>query len=242
LSKSHLTVTMVLQVFWTILHYANRSKGLEWEQSSSGSILAGTERAALTGAQARTQAFHHELHAKIKQAGSLSKLRTSGNGLKWAMVKNTGYDVGPGRKNAFENIAATVIQETDKSVLISRQKLLRMNGWSTLRTALHLATNEWLSWAGGGLDTRKFEYWDQIPDQPIVKEVWYGEAKRERIQGMYDNDLDQLTKLGDFLSTHPLLCNNPQESVKKRVIDRTMHKAIKYLLDVGGITFFVGRG
>jgi hypothetical protein len=224
---------MVLQVFQTIMQYAQPSKRLALEQSSSGSMSAGSRRRTFTAAKSQTKDFQKDLHARIKAAGSLSKVQSPKNDLKWALVKNTGYDVGRGKQGAFSNIAVAAVEETAQAVLDSRQKLLQMKGWSTLRTVLYLATNEWLTWNGGGLDKKKFEYWDQIPEQQLNELSWYGEEKQEKIHRLYTNDLDQLAKLGKYLTTYPLLCNNPAESADKRVIDMRMHTAIKNLLDVG---------
>lgn len=215
------------------MQYGNLSKHLERERASSGSISAGSRRPELTAQTKEADKFRQEFNQLVKDSKGLSNVKTSNRDIKWAVVQNTGYEVTHVKPGGFKALAAVVVDETSQSVLMSRKMLLRMKGWSELRTALWLATNEWLHWNTSGVDQRVFQYWDRIREQKVKEETWYGEAKIDRIHRLFTRDLDNLTRLGDILTTYPSLCNNPDEPAKKRVISLEAYQSIKALLDVG---------
>ena len=227
-------MTMVAQVFLNLMHLANPSKHLLRERTASGSLSAGTARREVMDKEQETDEFRKELCKKIKESKGLSNIQTKEGDIKWALVQNTGYDISKiGGKSPLAALANRVVDETTQAVLMSRKMLLRKKGWSELRTALWLATNEWLRWNGSGIDQPEFNYWDRIREQKIKEETWYSEEKIERILELYSVDLKILTDLGDGLTTNPGLTNNPDQPARKRIISVEAYETIKKTLDVG---------
>jgi len=98
--------------------------------------------------------------------------------------------------------------------------------------SLWLEVNQWLSWNRSGLVRNRFEYWDGVPDQKPEMAMFYEGEKANKIQQLLGEDLEQLGLLGNFLTSSPALCNNPDSHVRDRVISIELEEAIDNLLAV----------
>ena len=234
-------MAMVAQVFQSLMEYGNRSKHLDREVTRLNSVPGvGSRRRQLNTTD--VQAFEAELTEKIKLSNGLSNIQSSSEAMKWAVVTNTGYTIGKVGKGGSTAMASSVLQETRDSVLMSRRKLLETKGWSSLRTGLWLAANEWLQWNTSGTNLKTFEYWDRIPEQRLDEQRWYNEEKAERIHLLFSDDLESLEKLGNDMIGSKGVCNNPDESVKKRVISLKMYRLTKAYLEARAFESSVHRG
>lgn len=176
-----------------------------------------------------------ELSRKLSKARKLSDVKASGPSpppIQWSLLLNTSHDIGPAAQHGLSALCCTVMDQVSLQVLESRGRLLEKEQASHLRTFLWISVNQWLSWDRSSLKPVLFNYWDGICDK--IPEVIspYSEERLPKMQKLYQADVTSLGELGNFLTTSPALCNNPDSGEAHRVISGKVKDAIDTLMEV----------
>lgn len=217
------------------MQHSDRFDVLRSELAQSGSLNTAKVRAELLSETKPVEDLVKELASRSSTGLSNIQLRNH-DSLEWSLICNSGYKIGP--TNATKPpkaLCCVVVSETAEEVLDSRTHLLRFENAMSLRESLWLDVNQWLTWNPSGLFVSsparpQFQYWDEIPGQPLFKFELYRGEKAQRIHQLLHNDIKRLVALGDFLTSCSALSNNPDSAIKDRVISSEMKDAISSLL------------
>ena len=213
---------------------------LTGEVIQSGAMRVGDERVKLRSETDEVTGLTAELTKKLEASKELSKTRFPAGPaqpLQWSLLSNTAYSVthkAAKRGDGLNTLCCTVVDEVDPYVLEKREDLLLMTNAMELRLSLWLHVNQWLAWDSSGVQgTRRFDYWDRIPDKVPVGSSLYTGEKAEKIRRLLMSHLNRLRDLGNTLTRSAALANNPDSDRKDAVISLEMKACIDVTLEVG---------
>jgi hypothetical protein len=220
------------------MKFSRKFKTIRSELAQTGCIRTEHQRVELISTNPQVKELWAELKEKLSQSKELHRITLlESDGLAWSLILSSGYNITQAavkKQTGGLKLCCAVIREISLPVLAAREQLLRRQYAPKLRSRLWFDINCWLTRNPSGLPSEgpPFQYWDKIPDQPRSIHNFYGEEKANRIQQLYDTDLKNLGDLGNYLTCSPACSNNPDSSVKDRVISVEMKNWIDLFLAV----------
>ena len=217
---------------------AHQFENLRSDLMESGSIKIEQRRQQLLSETTEVKTFAKSVKEKLSNAGELRLIQMPKPfSNEWSLLCNTSYNItSKAAKAGLSSLCCTVISETQNDVIACREVLLSRFHSMGLRLHLWFTVNQWLHWNPSGLGRRPFEYWDGIPDCIPKRHEHYTGEKAVKIRKLFNQDLKRLGELGDFLSTCPALCNNPDSPAKDRVVSAEIKKVLDDMFNVRDLT------
>ena len=191
------------------------------------------------GSDKDLEAFAASVFSRLQTAKSLDKVTfpQPQNAPEW-LISETAYEVSykVGNKGT-KQICMVALDEASPPVLSARERLLKTYEVMSLRRNVWLGINRELKANPTTVIgiPRKFRYWDQVPDSLetcAVGKGLYSEEVAVEVGRCFEEDSQDLKKLGDFLVTCRALVNNRDAPTKDRVIEEKTKKLVDRLLTV----------
>jgi len=220
------------------MEHSERFGDLKSELLQAGVVRPKKERVGLSSETEQVQSLCKELSEGLKDSKDLKSIpRREVCTPEWSLIYNTPYNVSSSgaNKRGLPTLCCLATHEASPKVLKPRKKLLRLRNAMDLRMTLWLDVNLWLTWNPSGLGTGEipqFTYADGLPDEVAVSSEPYTGEKAKKIQQLYHEDFKRMGELGDFLTSCPALCNNPDSPAKDRVVSSQIKEAIDHMLAV----------
>lgn len=227
------------------MKHSYRFNELKSELVQVGCIKREKQRLTFLAGTTAVERLSAELKKRllsVKELKQITLLDT--DSIEWSLILGSGYNVSQAAaRGKLTKLCCTVINETNERDMRSRAKLLRLTCAASLRSSLWFDINRWLLLNPSGLPSGRpqFQYWDRLTDQPPSEVKFYMGDKAEKIEQLLCQDIKRLEGLGDFLTSCAALCNNPESSVKDRVISSEVRDAIDSLLRVGKTNLLIPR-
>jgi len=208
-------------------------------QAKFPAILGSEELELAWGKDENLEAFTESVCIRLQTAKTLDQVIFPVHKNTFErVVSGTAYEVSfKVNKKGIRRICMVALDEASPLVLSARERLLKTDEVMSLRRNVWLGINRELK--SNPLTVtgtpRQFVYWDQVPDSLETCDVGkglYSEEVAVEVGKCFEEDVQDLKKLGDFLTTCRALTNNRNASAKDRVIEEKTKELADRLLTV----------